>query len=510
MPAAGRAQRAVGGTLRPMSPVGDRDRTARHLQLLTDTIAAVNSTLDLAEVFAQIASKVAQAMDTDACFVYLYDEAGGVLELRATHGTRFDDPAHRPRMAPGEGITGAAAAAMRPIMIPRAAHLDPRFRSFPNLPEDEYESILAVPVLARDRLAGALNVRTRAPRTFEPDEIELLSAIAAQVGSAIENAKLYARSQQRVAELEALADVGRTLSTSLYLDDALRGIGERAVAALHADGCAVVLQSEDGSSVAYRQGEVPADSELLEISARVPVEDERVLAQPLLWKQRPTGALIVTSVRGRAWTPEEQSFLTTIAHAASAAVANAQAALRGLLAQEIHHRVKNNLQTVASLLRLQAGATGDEDAARALNESVNRILSIAAVHDLLTATREDDVDCAGLVGRLEAMLGQGLGGRTVESQLEPVLLSGQRATALALVFCELFQNAVEHGSGTISVTLTNTDDRVELAVADQGAGPAAELQEGLGLTISRALVEGELSGRFELGEGRAVVTFPAS
>ena len=88
--------------------------------------------------------------------------------------------------------------------------------------------------------------------------------------------------------------------------------------------------------------------------------------------------------------------MTTIAHAASAAVANAQAALRGLLAQEIHHRVKNNLQTVASLLRLQAGATGDEDAARALHESVNRILSIAAVHDLLTAAREDDVDCAGL------------------------------------------------------------------------------------------------------------------
>ncbi len=53
-------------------------------------------------------------MATDACFVYLYDEPSDLLELRATHGARFDDPAHRPRMAPGEGITGAAAA-------PRAA-----------------------------------------------------------------------------------------------------------------------------------------------------------------------------------------------------------------------------------------------------------------------------------------------------------------------------------------------------------------------------------------------------
>ena len=79
------------------------DRTARHLRLLTDTIAAVNSTLDLGEVFQRIASKVAEAMATDACFVYLYDEASGMLELRATHGTRFDDPAHRPRMASGRG-----------------------------------------------------------------------------------------------------------------------------------------------------------------------------------------------------------------------------------------------------------------------------------------------------------------------------------------------------------------------------------------------------------------------
>src|SRR4051794_36282127 len=140
------------------------DRAAEHVRLLTDTVAAVGSSLDLAEVLGQIASRVADAMATDACFVYLYDEEAGVLELRATHGTRFDDPAHRPRMRPGEGITGVAAELGRPVMIPREAHLDPRFRAFPNLPEDEYESILAVPVLARDRLAGALNVRTRRPR----------------------------------------------------------------------------------------------------------------------------------------------------------------------------------------------------------------------------------------------------------------------------------------------------------------------------------------------------------
>ena len=160
-----------------------------------------------------------------------------MLELRATHGTRFDDPAHRPRMRPGEGITGVAAELAPPGDDRRAqAHLDPRFRAFPNLPEDEYESILAVPVLARDHLAGALNVRTRRPRAFSDDEVALLSAIAGQVGQAIENAKLYERSQRRVAELEALAEISRSMTSSLYLDDVLRDIAASTCRALRRAG----------------------------------------------------------------------------------------------------------------------------------------------------------------------------------------------------------------------------------------------------------------------------------
>src|ERR671934_317970 len=143
------------------------DAPARHLRLLTETIAAVNSTLDLEEVLALVARKVADALGADACFVYLYDERHDELVLRATHGTRVEELTRRPRMRPGEGITGAAAAAREPVMLPAQAHLDPRFKAFPNLPEDEYESILAVPIVDRgEKLEGALNVRTRAPREF--------------------------------------------------------------------------------------------------------------------------------------------------------------------------------------------------------------------------------------------------------------------------------------------------------------------------------------------------------
>src|ERR671915_2261638 len=101
------------------------DAPGRHVRLLTETIAAVNSTLDLEEVLALVARKVAEALDAEACFVYLYDDAADELVLRATHGTAVEAMTRRPRMPPGEGITGTAAATRQAIAIPAEAHLDP-------------------------------------------------------------------------------------------------------------------------------------------------------------------------------------------------------------------------------------------------------------------------------------------------------------------------------------------------------------------------------------------------
>src|ERR671919_617398 len=227
------------------------DRSARHLRLLTETIAAVNSTLDLDEVFELIAHKVAEALETDACFVYLYDEGSDELVLRASFGTRVDEMTAVPKMRPGEGITGTAAAERAPVMIPREAHLDARFKSFPNLREEHYQSILAVPILAKERLEGALNVRTEAPREFSQAEIDLLMAIAGQVAQAIENAKLYDHAQRRVAELEALAAISEAVSESLYLEESLEAIVKTTMGTVEATGAALVL--EDGT-IAWPEG----------------------------------------------------------------------------------------------------------------------------------------------------------------------------------------------------------------------------------------------------------------
>jgi two-component sensor histidine kinase/putative methionine-R-sulfoxide reductase with GAF domain len=462
----------------------------RHLRLLTETTAAVNSTLDLEEVLHLVAEKVAGALDADACFVYLYDERGDELVLRATHGTSIEEMTRRPRMRPGEGITGTAAAERAPVMIPSAAHLDPRFKLFPNLPESQYDSILAVPILVHgETLAGALNVRTREPREYDASEIELLTAIADQVAQSIVHAQLYAQAQRRVAELEALARISEAVSESLYLEESLEAIVKTTMDAVDATGAALVL--EDGR-IAWPEGRAGTHA----------------VRTPLRWKRRVIGELVAD--RDVPFSDEDRALLEAIAHHAAVALEHGRAVMRGVLAQEIHHRVKNNLQTVASLLRLQARAE-DVDPREALEHSVNRILAIAAVHEVLTEQREEDVDLSDLLERLRATIVQGLldPGRSVRASLQQTSLAGARATALALVFSELLQNALEHGSGDVTIELSSRDGEVVLAIADEGPGVNGGESAGTGLSIVRALVRDELQGSFDLTGSRAEVVFPS-
>ena len=291
-------------------------------------------------------------------------------------------------------------------------------------------------------------------------------------------------------ELESLAKISEAVSESLYLEESLEAIVKTTIAAVDATGAALVL--EDGE-IAWPEGRAGAYNVRL----------------PLRWKRRQIGELVCD--RDTPFSDEDRGLLEAIAHHAAVALEHGRAVMRGVLAQEIHHRVKNNLQTVASLLRLQARAP-EVDPRRALTDSVNRILAIAAVHEVLTEHREDDVDLAELIERLRAMLVQGLvAGKTVEAVLEPVSLAGDRATALALVFSELFQNALEHGGGTVRIELTRRGDDVALAVADDGAGLNGN-GDGTGLSIVRALVREELQGTIELTSEpglRAEVLFPA-
>ena len=169
--------------------------------------------------------------------------------------------------------------------------------------------------------------------------------------------------------------------------------------------------------------------------------------------------------------------------------------------REIHHRVKNNLQTVAALLRLQARRMSAPEAREALEEAVRRVGSIALVHETLSRSFDETVAFDDIADRLLRTVlevhGPQVRGERIGS-FGP--LPGEVATPLAMVLTELIQNGAEHAYGTaggrLSVAVNRIRDRVRLRVVDDGAGLPADFDAGqsLGLSIVTTLVESELGG----------------
>jgi two-component system, sensor histidine kinase PdtaS len=179
--------------------------------------------------------------------------------------------------------------------------------------------------------------------------------------------------------------------------------------------------------------------------------------------------------------------------------------------REIHHRVKNNLQTVAALLRLQARRLGEASARSALEEAVRRVGSIAIVHETLSMSADEEVAFDQIAHRILAMVAEVSG---AEVGVEVVMnggfgmLGSDAATPLAMVLTELAQNSFEHGlgqrSGKLEVSAARSVGRLRMVVADDGCGLPQDFDPDasgkLGLQIVRTLVVGELGGQLEMGE----------
>ncbi|MHA6792949.1 sensor histidine kinase [Pseudonocardia bannensis] len=195
--------------------------------------------------------------------------------------------------------------------------------------------------------------------------------------------------------------------------------------------------------------------------------------------------------------------------------------------REIHHRVKNNLQTVAALLRLQARRTAIPEARRALAESVRRVTSIALVHEALAFSVAEQVDLDDLVDTVLPAIGDGA---TAECRAKVRrdgsfgTLSAALATPLVLVLTELVHNALAHAfepgeSGEVVVSARRSAGRLDVIVADDGRGLPVDFDpdgsDGLGLQIVRTLLDSELDSTLQLrprsgGGTEAVIRLPMS
>jgi two-component sensor histidine kinase len=245
--------------------------------------------------------------------------------------------------------------------------------------------------------------------------------------------------------------------------------------------------------------------------------DVAVYALPMITGRRAVGALCL-AYRRRTAPPAQSGLLHAFTDTAAIAIENAELyeeARRGLarasaLLRELHHRVRNNLQTVAALLSLQARRAGPE-ARSVLQDAVSRIRSLTVVHDLLSGREMPEVSLLELARIVVSQAVHSLYGDDVPVEWaiegETVAVSSRQTTVLALLLNEFVTNAVRHGfadgAGRLVVRVGTDGERAILEVEDNGRGLPPDFDplrgRGLGLQIARTLVEVDLRGDLEIG-----------
>ena len=203
----------------------------------------ISSTINLEELLNNILEIAVQVTKGEACHLFLLDEAREHLVLRAAW------PLHPKtigivRLNLGEGIAGSAAKEKKVIAVNRNAMSDPRYKAFTALPEDKFQAILSVPIIAKNEVIGVINIRHRAIHRYSDREKKLVTVIGTQVGSAIEKARLYEESKKKSRRLDTISRISSTIVSSRYLNEILQLIVTMTAEMMNSKICSIMLLDE--------------------------------------------------------------------------------------------------------------------------------------------------------------------------------------------------------------------------------------------------------------------------
>ena len=339
-----------------------------HMQenmLLNEVISTIGSTLKLDEVLGHLVEIVVRAIPCHAAFFFLYDKEKERLVLAST-SEHYKNLVGKIELALGEGIAGWVGIHLEPVIIKEAALNDPRFRYFPELEEEKFQSTMTVPIIAKDRhLIGVISLHTVAPYEFSEQHQTFLINTAALVAGAIENAQLYENTQRKLNILTTLSVMSQTISSGLYLDEMLRSLATLTVQIIEADLCVIMLMDQIKGRLAVRASSPtlndralsfqPIDADrndwekLRDFSTRGqlpemithaferlnPLKDSQyktLLSAPLIAGTEHLGLINCYSSKTRRYTSEDQTLLCTIANQIAMAIKNSH--LVDMLAQK--------------------------------------------------------------------------------------------------------------------------------------------------------------------------------
>src|SRR5712691_8952146 len=341
--------------------------------LLNDVISTISSTLKLDEVLSHLVDTIVRAISCHAAFIYLYNKEKDRLVLASTT-EQYQHHVGKIELALGEGTTGWVGLTLKPLILKDEALEDPRFRYFPDLEEEKFQSTMTVPIIAKDRhLIGVIAMHAVAPYEFTDQHQTFVSNIAALVASAIENAQLYENTQHKLSILTSLSVLSQTISSGLYLDDMLRSLAMLTVQIMEVDLCVIMLMDQARGRLTVRASSPNLNDRALnfqpidvdrhvweklreineasfhkdnvrgqttEISTHAlerlnPLNDTQfkaLLSAPLIAGAEHLGLINCYSSQPRRYTPEDYTLLSTISNQVAIAIKNSH--LVDMLAQK--------------------------------------------------------------------------------------------------------------------------------------------------------------------------------
>jgi GAF domain-containing protein len=228
-------------------------------RILYEIISTVGSSLDLEEVLEAVVRLLSEASAVHACFVYLVEDEGARLVLRAA-SEPYAHLVGEIALERGEGIAWWAAERREPAFTQNAV-TDPRNKFVAELEEERFQSLLSVPIVGKDGgVIGVISLHTEAPREFTDAEVDVLVSSASLVAGAIENARLYEEKRRRVDELEHLTELGETLARAETLEELLPAVTKRGLGLLRAKACHLYLL-DTASEELHLRASTPAGAE---------------------------------------------------------------------------------------------------------------------------------------------------------------------------------------------------------------------------------------------------------
>jgi signal transduction protein with GAF and PtsI domain len=334
--------------------VAKLEQKEEELKILHEVARDISGNLPLDQLLTRIVDMVMGFTAADSCLIYLYGKQSHELVLTASSGER-SNLLGRIKLKLGEGVTGWAAREKKPVALSREAYKDQRFKTFTALEDEKYEAFLSVPILSRDEVVGVINVRSLKEHAYPEPQINLLFTIGRYLGSAIENAIIYAEIAKKAKQLDLLSEVSRTIVSDHYLKEILELIVAMTAKVMDSKICSIMLLDErreeliiaatQSLSQEYvnkpnlRVGQSVSGKVVLEKKPIIVLDVTKesgymypevakkegivsLLSVPMLIKDRVIGVINSYTKNEHAFTKEEVDILQAVANQAAVAIEN--------------------------------------------------------------------------------------------------------------------------------------------------------------------------------------------